>query len=203
MIQVFDNLLSPEDEDIILRETLSQKYVGVDNISPLKERITDTNSLPVLYQEALPGDGIKGPLQKYLKLILSVTKINSNINFGQAQRWKINKLSPTEDKSIDKWGLHVDQYEPHYSIIYYINDSDGDTVFYNDTLGDKFPNWMTLLGKDKDLSYWSELKRVSPKKGRIVIFDGRIFHRSSYPTTQDRYILNYNVEYKATEGKII
>jgi len=202
MIQVFDNLLSPEDEDNILKEVLSQDYNNIDNLMVVKMKTSDSNTLPELPQDVITGFDIKGPLQKYLKLILNLTKTNSNINFGQAQRWKINKLSPVEDISIDKWGLHVDQYEPHYSIIYYINDSDGDTIFYNDTLGDQFTNWMDLLGKDKDLSYWSELKRVSPKKGRIVIFDGRIFHRSSYPTIQDRYIINYNVEYK-NKGKIM
>lgn len=194
MIQVFDNLFTSEIEDKIEELALSQHYEDVDNLSYLKETNPQIN-LPLLFQEVAPGDRIRGELQPYLRKILKLTKENSNINFGSAKRWKINKLSPIEDPSIDKWGVHVDQFEPHYSIIYYINNTDGDTIFYDNTLGDNYKKWGEVLGINKDLSVFNEIKRVPPKKGRIVIFDGKIFHRSSYPTIKDRYIINFNVEY--------
>lgn len=193
MIQVFDNLLSVEEQNKIEQEVLSQEYFSLDNLYALKDKTSYEKGLPVLDQEGAMGESIVGELQSYLRKILKTTKSKSKVNFGPATRWKINKLSPIEDFSIDKWGVHVDQFEPHYSIIYYVNNSDGDTIFYNDTLGDRFNDWMNVLSEEKDLSYWSELKRVTPKKGRLVIFDGRIFHRSSYPTTQDRYVINFNV----------
>lgn len=193
MIQIFDDLLSIEDQNKIEQEVLSQEYVSIDNLNSLKDNTSYENGLPILEQEGVMGEDIEGNLQSYLRKILKTTRSKSKVDFGPATRWKINKLSPIKDNSIDKWGVHVDSFAPHYSIIYYINDSDGDTVFYNDTLGDRFKEWMSILSNNKDFSYWKENKRVSPKKGRIVIFDGRIFHRSSYPTTQDRYILNFNV----------
>lgn len=194
MIKIFDNIFSPEDEDLIEQEVLSQKYNSINNLGALINSIPNGDTLPILPQDVSMGGDIKGPLQKYLRQILKLTKTKSKINFGAAKRWKINKLSPINDPSVDKWGIHVDNFKPHYSLIYYVNDSDGDTIFYNDTLGDKFEDWMSILGNNKDLSYWKENKRVSPKKGRLVIFDGRIFHKSTYPTTQDRYVINFNVE---------
>lgn len=202
MIQIFDNLFTSEIEDKIEELALSQHYEDVDNLSYLKETNPQIN-LPLLFQEVAPGDKIKGELQPYLRKILRLTKENSNISFGNAKRWKINKLSPIEDPSIDKWGVHVDQLEPHYSIIYYVNDTNGDTIFYDNTLGDDYSKWTEILGINKDLSIFSEIKRVPPKKGRIVIFDGKIFHRSSYPTSKDRYIINFNVEYSNKSTSLI
>lgn len=67
---------------------------------------------------------------------------------------------------------HTDLKFPHYGLIYYVTDSDGDTIFYNDQK--------------------EEIKRVSPKKGRILFFDGRIKHSGSNCTKNMRIIFNYN-----------
>lgn len=67
---------------------------------------------------------------------------------------------------------HIDLEFPHFGCIYYINDSEGDTVFYND---------------DKNIK-----KSISPKQGRLVVFDGSIPHSSSRPAKTHRRILNFN-----------
>jgi hypothetical protein len=72
--------------------------------------------------------------------------------------------------------LHVDIPDvpldaPFYSLIYYISDSDGDTVFYK---GDK------------------EIKRVTPKKGTTVLFDGHLFHRGIKPINKTKILLNFS-----------
>jgi hypothetical protein len=69
--------------------------------------------------------------------------------------------------------IHTDLPFEHLVFIYYINDSDGDTVFFKD---------------DKK----TEIKRVTPKKGRGVIFDGVINHCSTRPSKHSRGIINFN-----------
>lgn len=73
-----------------------------------------------------------------------------------------------------------------------MNDTDGDTLFssYNDgefsdnlSEGEKF----SIVNSSNNIQ-----KRVTPKKGRCVVFDGRIYHASSTPTIDDRFVLNYN-----------
>ena len=67
---------------------------------------------------------------------------------------------------------HVDIEDlPHWVCLYYVNDSDGDTIFYED---------------DKK----TEIKRVSPKKGRIAFFDGTIWHSGSKPSFSRRGVIN-------------
>lgn len=70
-------------------------------------------------------------------------------------------------------GPHVDQTRPHIVILYYCNDSDGDTFFF-------------------DRDHKTIIDRVSPKKNRMVVFDGMIPHASSYPTTPYRVTINLN-----------
>jgi len=75
---------------------------------------------------------------------------------------------------------HNDFDIPHYGCVYYVNDSDGDTVFYNKFYPDNKNNL-------------TEVKRVSPKKGRCVVFNPLRYHSSSFPKKNDyRCIVNIN-----------
>ena len=38
-----------------------------------------------------------------------------------------------------------------------------------------------------------ENKRVSPKKGRVVVFDGYFWHTACQPENNKRLVINYNV----------
>ena len=69
---------------------------------------------------------------------------------------------------------HTDQDKPHLVFLYYVKDSDGDTVFYD---------------KNKKI-----LKKVTPKKGRVVSFDGSILHAGSSPSKSTRIIINVNYQ---------
>ena len=81
--------------------------------------------------------------------------------------------------------------------IYYINNSDGDTCVYNETL-EQF-NWKEMFTRDE--SYWNETNiprltlkaKVSPKRGRLVIFDANLFHAAGLPKKADyRSVINLN-----------
>tara|TARA_R110000803_G_C11842417_1_gene304776 strand:- start:87 stop:617 length:531 start_codon:yes stop_codon:yes gene_type:complete len=67
---------------------------------------------------------------------------------------------------------HTDLSLPHWVCLYYANDSDGDTIFYD----------------DKN----NEIKRISPKKGRMAFFDGSILHSGSTPQNTHRAVINFD-----------
>jgi len=68
---------------------------------------------------------------------------------------------------------HTDDPKPHWVMVYYVNDADGDTCLFE---GDKITH------------------RISPKKGRAVVFDGRTSHASSSPVkSRFRSIINFNL----------
>ena len=84
--------------------------------------------------------------------------------------------------------MHVDGYFRHMVLIYYVNDSDGDTLFYEE----RHPG-SELVHGILDNSKVTLSKRVTPKFNRYVIFDGLQFHSSSAPKETDyRFVINYN-----------
>ena len=70
---------------------------------------------------------------------------------------------------------HIDAYYKHNVFMLYLNDSDGDTIFVDD---------------DKNI-----VKRVSPKKNRVVVFNGMNYHAGSHPYKSNKRIV-LNVNYK-------
>ena len=83
---------------------------------------------------------------------------------------------------------HIDQSTPHTVLLYYINDSDGDTILYKERA-----NPLTYLAGDYPKEFNVDV-RVTPKKGRAIIFDGLQFHSASSPKNfLKRQIININV----------
>ena len=94
---------------------------------------------------------------------------------------------------------HVDFPFPNTAAVFYINESDGDTVFHN------------VYPKDVPKgTHYTELKeytRSSPKPNRLVLFDGELVHTGSSPIKyQNRVLINSNyikkenVEMEDTSG---
>lgn len=83
---------------------------------------------------------------------------------------------------------HLDRTTPHLVFLYYVNDSDGDTVIYN-----------YKSKSAKDIPFFEDVKeqkRVKPKQGRVVIFDGLYWHTAEQPTQDIRCIINFNIDKK-------
>lgn len=82
-------------------------------------------------------------------------------------------------------GIHIDIPKEHYACIYYLNDSDGDTIIYDQTMHD------TEAGsKNVEVTVH---KRVTPKQGRVVLFDGMRYHCSTQPKNGYRCIVNFDL----------
>ena len=89
------------------------------------------------------------------------------------------------DGTIDT--AHIDIYDDNEANIdfivalYYVIDSDGDTIIYNERV------------KDPEGKYTIK-SSVTPKQGRMVIFDGKLYHAARQPINSNtRCIVNYNL----------
>lgn len=72
-----------------------------------------------------------------------------------------------------------------WTLLYYVNDSDGDTVFFNEQLTDPNQTHDSI----------SVMQRVTPKRGSAVLFEGNRFHASTPPrNTKARMVINYVLE---------
>ena len=175
MIKVFDNII-PDYLQNFIYNLITSKIK--DNPYPLHymDSITSKDSKNEIgfghdfFQDRRIiniGDSLLTPLFLFLtsqQLILKEL-IQSRL-YLQVPNFKQNKpkiLKPHKDLPWD-----------HFSMIYYVTDTDGDTYFYNDKEGKNI------------------IDQVSPKKGRIAFFNGNTFHSGSNTTQNLRIILNYN-----------
>jgi hypothetical protein len=77
------------------------------------------------------------------------------------------------DTQLEHYAPHTDLPFDHLVVLYYVNDADGDTVFFNE--------------KNEII------KSVSPKRGRVVAFDGSISHGGGIPKTGPRCAINFDI----------
>ena len=77
---------------------------------------------------------------------------------------------------------HIDIYSrKHLVCLYYVCDSDGDTIIYNER------------EKDRPDGIYTIKQKVTPKQGRVVIFDGGQYHTAQQCKDRIRCIANYNI----------
>lgn len=94
---------------------------------------------------------------------------------------------PVEGRANDINDFHVDvPGVDHLVCLYYINDSTGDTVISSIKETD-----ITDI-KNIDKNEMPILKRVTPKQGRCVFFNGKYYHASSVPEQNNRCIINFD-----------
>ena len=78
---------------------------------------------------------------------------------------------------------HIDHVNedriPFVSILYYVNDADGDTYLYDQ----EYVSGEINIGLQPK-------KVISPKKGRMVIFDGYNLHSAGIPRNKNRAVIN-------------
>lgn len=83
---------------------------------------------------------------------------------------------------------HVDYFFPHETIIYYVNDSDGDTRIFDQKFIQNKGNW------DEEPEKFTTHARITPKANRLLWIDGFRYHTASNPIeSKRRVILNINL----------
>jgi len=195
-IKVIDNILSPKYENffynvykkipwLLQKDIYEHNIKDKTNIGNFVDRNT-VNTIQLSYilyhiKTNKPTSNI------YSTCIDAVNemKIKFEIPKIKLQRIKFNLLlNNSKVNNIEKYNVpHVDDIKrKNFVIIYYCNNSDGDTIIFNEKLGEKF---------DK----LSIKKRVKPQKNRAVFFNGNFFHTSTNPIKYEhRCVMNINID---------
>ena len=87
---------------------------------------------------------------------------------------------PLNLDSTDDDTPHIDLSEGdrHIVVLYYVVTSDGDTVIYNERT---------------ESDNYTVKQKVSPIQGRVVIFDGGLYHTAQQALKNIRCVVNYNL----------
>lgn len=107
----------------------------------------------------------------------------AGIKINAITRIKINLLLRDKTFTMNNYNFpHSDRGHGEKIFIYYLNDSDGDTIIFNE-----YDDYQTVPKK------FTIAERITPKKGTGVFLECARFHASSNPAqTQHRYVINYN-----------
>ena len=85
--------------------------------------------------------------------------------------------SNIQREDVDTPHIDIDRRK-HLVALYYVCDSDGDTIIYHE--------------RSKAETFTIK-QRVTPKQGRMVIFDGGLYHTAEQPLHSTRCVVNYNL----------
>ena len=178
MIQVFDEIVDIFDQEIIknfLYDTGQWSFVK--DVS-MKDNKQQRPGFKIMFNQLHPS------IDLVLKNTIKKLKLK-NPTLLEARTF----LQLPLDKKYIGEGVdtpHLDRTTPHWSFIYYVEDSDGDTIIYD-----------YKSKNENDIPYFEdvkELKRIKPKQGTIVAFDGLHWHTAEQPTKNKRCIINFNIE---------
>ena len=113
------------------------------------------------------------PMLKHVCVRMNIKKINV-LQGRSFLQFPLN----LKDKTVDT--PHVDLQQEHLVALYYVCDSDGDTIIYNER--------HQPANKEYTIK-----QKVTPKQGRMVLFDGSLYHTAEQPEHNVRCVVNYNL----------
>lgn len=121
------------------------------------------------------------PESDYYELALTIFHTfcqKNGVDYRAILRAKANLT--TQDSAATGIMPHVDHPFDHNVFLYYVNDSDGDTILYKD----KFVVGGDAVEIEEDC-------RISPVAGRAILFDGRSYHSPDIPQkSRSRVVIN-------------
>ena len=188
--EVIDDFIPPYHQECIERELSSVSWKHNSNISgignaPLfNEDLSLSDSQSGFASNIFSTDSTKNNdilLGLCLPIVARATKIiPDSVRLDRIRAGMFLKGSGLHTP-------HVDYFFEHYTVLYYANESDGDTYLFNETVTPSdsapiYPNNFTVM------------ERVSPKRGRVLIFNGLNYHSSSLPSlNNERMAININL----------
>ena len=126
-----------------------------------------------------------------VELKLKITQIIKSRTFLQLPLSSLYLKNDTVDNA------HVDSEINHLVFLYYVIDSDGDTIIYDK----KWEKGIQILNSEETAKLLIK-KRVTPKQGRVVVFDGRYWHTAEQPKYNKRCVINTDITYEGINANV-
>lgn len=178
-VAVFDDLIPEHLQDYfelaILGRTAKDdviQYPTVDLRCRYEVTAEEEGFIPLSFVHVLKSSAHLSPHLENFSLIPQIVCQHTDTILGEIIQARIYVLVPHPTK-YDCYRPHTDFPFDHTVVLYYVNDADGATVLYN-----------------KDRSIY---KKVEPKRGRVLMFDGNILHSGGIARQGPRSVVNYDI----------
>lgn len=189
-IQIIDDVVDKATQDLIEKFVLytpTPKWIysfGYD--APKRLPLLSVGSFRTFYFDIVKANNHRLVDQSYEIFLAPIMQFNVKKIF------KVRcVLQPALASSIDLecQPPHLDSLPEQYNTdrfnvaVYYVNESDGPTVFYKDSYEE---------AKSKNFQNLEIETKVYPKKGRLILFDHDKLHSSGAAKLDHRSVINYN-----------
>jgi hypothetical protein len=189
MVEIYDNAVSPEWQDKVESHLCQHKFPwylgsgwdhGTVGGAGYTDYVKDNPMLKEYLQMVHTFITNKSVISPHSKLVVELFKhISKNIDlkWHTIYRIKANLQTQCSFSQTDFYNTpHIDDRNPHKVAIYYANDTDGPLRFFSKE-GNKF----------------TVIQEVEPKRGRLVVFDGNMWHAGRHPINAvKRIAINFN-----------
>lgn len=187
MIKIIDNFIPISQQEEIKSLLLSNKFPWfyVDDVTSDTTETSDKS--PALCNPLRIKSVTNSNFYNYFLPMAHLGASHANYHFNDVTMCRAFLQFPLAAcNPVDN--LHTDDSVNHLVVLYYVLDSDGDTIIVDKKMHlDKKP--LDNLKVDN----FSILQKVTPKQGRAVLFDGRYYHTAEQPKKNIRCVINFNV----------
>ena len=197
---VIDNALTETEADELeklLSSDIFPYYLGMD-VNPKRLEVSDevpglmvTENAVTTIQVSHVCHSLKyennSPYDSYARELAGKMLQHIDINDPEFERIKFNVLFPNKHLAKIHHNIpHIDTTDG-WVLLYFVNDSDGDTIFFHQ----KYDGHNHIASKVRH--------RITPQKGKAVVFQSDIFHCSTNPIMSEKRIV-MNVNFKLPEN---
>ena len=182
MYKIYDDCISKEVSNEIQKVLSKQEFKWCYYGFTVTPRIPDPQMSHILYSydplTPLKVNYLKSKYVYVLSYLFDEIEKNTDLKLSERTlyRGKSTIIFPPSKNQKRESEIHVDCIDIEMdNLLYYVNDSDGDTILYEN---------------DRK----TVMERISPKAGRFVYFSGEIPHCASRPVENfKRMVININM----------
>jgi hypothetical protein len=178
-ILIIDNVISKNEQELIKELLFSNKFAWFFQKDVTNANKKQSQGRPAFSHYFINKSGVNSDYVNILTNIVAngakKIKIGPDVKILFAKTILQLPLNSKKQK-VDT--AHIDLAEKHLVFLYYVLDNEAKTIIYKNTK------------KSKKLI---ELKKIKPKQGRLVIFNGSHYHTAEQPTKNTRCIINFDI----------
>lgn len=141
------------------------------------------------YSEGAPTSHLGDML--HMAALSALDKAGQEVNEILRIRLGLHTISPQTRVG----GAHVDYDQPHKVALIYLNDSDGDTLIFNEMYDPNSGASTYEYFQDRYQGRASVIHTSRPEENKMIWFDGLHYHSSSSPTTVAKRV-TININYR-------
>lgn len=192
-ITVIDNFLDYDDQQTVYSLLTSSKVdwffqesISIDDRKILEASIKNDNNIQdtsgfAFYILNSDTNFVNPSCEDIPKIFSKSIQKHLDLNINKTFRMRAVLMHPTSFDT-EKYNMpHIDLFIPNTTLIYYVNDTEGETYIFNE-----------FYDKSFNFDRKTINKKVHPKKNRAVIFNGLRYHTGSISKSNPRILINWN-----------